>query len=124
MNTKNKLIKKCEQVADLLIGKNEAYGDSALNPAGIFSKLKASEALKIRLDDKLKRIQNVGVSDETEDTLMDCAGYMVLLMIALDNESNNIQERLREEGTTSHTAGDSTEEDTVGEVWFSDSTGT
>ena len=124
MNTKDKLIKKCKQVADLLVQKNEAYGDSALNPAGIFSKLKASEALKIRLDDKLKRIQNVGVSDETEDTLMDCAGYMILLMIALDNESNNIQERLREEGTTSHTAGDSTKEDTVGEVWFSDSTGT
>ncbi len=123
MNTKNKLIKKCEQVANLLIRKNEAYGDSALNPAGIFSKLKASEALKIRLDDKLKRIQNVGVSDETEDTLMDCAGYMILLMIALDNESNDIQERLREEGTTSHTAANGTEEDTVGEVWFSDSTG-
>ena len=105
MNTKDKLIKKCKQVADLLIQKNEAYGDSALNPAGIFSKLKASEALKIRLDDKLKRIQNVGVSDETEDTLMDCAGYMILLMIALDNESNNIQERLRKEGTTSHTSG-------------------
>ena len=124
MNTKDKLIKKCKQVADLLIQKNEAYGDSALNPAGIFSKLKASEALKIRLDDKLKRIQNVGVSDETEDTLMDCAGYMVLLMIALDNESNNIQERLREGSTTSHTSGDSSKEDTVGEVWFSDSTGT
>jgi len=124
MNTKDKLIKKCKQVADLLIQKNEAYGDSALNPAGIFSKLKASEALKIRLDDKLKRIQNVGVSDETEDTLMDCAGYMILLMIALDNESNNIQERLREEGTTSYTAGDSAQEDPVGEVWFSDSTGT
>ena len=124
MSTKDKIIKKCKQVADLLIQKNKAYGDSALNPAGIFSKLKASEALKIRLDDKLKRIQNVGVSDETEDTLMDCAGYMILLMIALDNESNNIQERLREEGTTSYTAGDSTEKDTVGEVWFSDSTGT
>jgi hypothetical protein len=124
MNTKDKLIKKCNELSNLLIKKNEAYGDSALNPAGIFSKLKASEALKIRLDDKLKRIQNVGVSDETEDTLMDCAGYMVLLMIALDNESNNIQERLREEDTTSHTAGDSSEEDTVGEVWFSNRTST
>ena len=124
MNTRDKLIKKCNELSNLLIKKNEAYGDSALNPAGIFSKLKASEALKIRLDDKLKRIQNVGVSDETEDTLMDCAGYMVLLMIALDNESNNIQERLREEDTTSHTAGDSSEEDTVGEVWFSDRTST
>ena len=122
MNTKDKLIKKCNELSNLLIKKNKAYGDSALNPAGIFSKLEASEALKIRLDDKLKRIQNVGVSDETEDTLMDCAGYMVLLMIALDNESNNIQERLREEGTASHTTGDSTKKNPVGEVWFSNRT--
>ena len=124
MNTKDKIKQKCKQIETLLLEKNKAYGDSALNPAGIFSKLKASEAIKIRLDDKLKRIQNVGVSDETEDTLMDCAGYMVLLMIALDNESNNIQERLRKAGTASHTAGDSTKEDPVGEVWFSDKTST
>ena len=86
MNTKDKIKQKCKQIETLLLEKNKAYGDSALNPAGIFSKLKASEAIKIRLDDKLKRIQNVGVNDETEDTLMDCAGYMILLMIAKDNE--------------------------------------
>ena len=92
MNTKDKIKQKCKQIETLLLEKNKAYGDSALNPAGIFSKLKASEAIKIRLDDKLKRIQNVGVNDETEDTLMDCAGYMILLMIAKDNEGNNIQD--------------------------------
>ena len=124
MNTREKLIKKCDELKDLLLEKNDAYGDSALNPVGIFSSLKASEAIKIRLDDKLKRIANVGLNDETEDTLMDCAGYMILLMIANDNESNNIQERLREGGTTPHTAGDSTEQDTVGEVWFSHSSST
>jgi hypothetical protein len=124
MNTKDKLIKKCKQVADLLIQKNEAYGDSALIPANIFSHLSSVEAIKIRIDDKLKRIENKGINDETEDTVMDLAGYLILLMIAKDDESNYIQECLREEGTTSHTAGDSTKEDTVGEVWFSDSTGT
>ena len=124
MNTKEKIKLKCQEIEDLLIQKNDAYGDSALNPVGIFSSLKASEAIRIRLDDKLKRIANVGLNDETEDTLLDCAGYMVLLMIANDNESNNIQERLRKKGTTSYTAGNSTKEDTVGEVWFSDSTGT
>ena len=123
MNTKDKIKLKCQEIEDLLIQKNDAYGDSALNPVGIFSSLKASEAIRIRLDDKLKRIANVGLNDETEDTLLDCAGYMVLLMIAIDNESNNIQERLRKKGTTSYTAGDGTEEDTVWEVWFSDSTG-
>ena len=74
MNTKDKIKLKCQEIEDLLIQKNDAYGDSALNPVGIFSSLKASEAIRIRLDDKLKRIANVGLNDETEDTLMDCAG--------------------------------------------------
>ena len=120
MNTKDKIKLKCQEVEDLLIQKNDAYGDSALNPVGIFSSLKASEAIRIRLDDKLKRIANVGLNDETEDTLMDCAGYMVLLMIANDNESNNIQERLRQGGTTSHTVGDCTISYTRREVSESD----
>ena len=124
MNTKDKIKLKCQEVKDLLIQKNDAYGDSALNPVGIFSSLKASEAIRIRLDDKLKRIANVGLNDETEDTLLDCAGYMVLLMIANDNESNNIQERLREGGTTPHTTSDSAKEDPRGKFWFSDSTST
>ena len=124
MNTKEKIKLKCQEIEDLIIQKNDAYGDSALNPVGIFSSLKASEAIRIRLDDKLKRIANVGLNDETEDTLLDCAGYMILLMIANDNESNNIQERLREGGTTPHTTKHSVEEDTGGQVWFSDSTST
>ena len=124
MNTKDKIKLKCQEIEDLLIQKNDAYGDSALNPVGIFSSLKASEAIRIRLDDKLKRIANVGLNDETEDTLLDCAGYMVLLMIANDNESNNIQERLRQGGTAPHTTSDSTKEDPRGKLWFSDSTST
>ena len=124
MNTKDKIKLKCQEVEDLLIQKNDAYGDSALNPVGIFSSLKASEAIRIRLDDKLKRIANVGLNDETEDTLLDCAGYMVLLMIANDNESNNIQERIRQGSTASHTASDSAKKNTGGQIWFSDSTST
>jgi hypothetical protein len=54
MNTKEKIQFKCAELEDLLIKKNNAYGDSALNPVGIFSSLKASEAIRIRLDDKLK----------------------------------------------------------------------
>ena len=118
MNTKDKLIKKCNDLKDLLLDKNDAYGDSALNPVGIFSRLKATEAIKIRLDDKLKRIANVGVNDETEDTLMDCAGYMILLMIAIDNESNDIQERIREGESSSHNIKNSVTTNSGGEVVF------
>tara|TARA_R100000315_G_C5220424_1_gene132403 strand:- start:607 stop:981 length:375 start_codon:yes stop_codon:yes gene_type:complete len=118
MNTKKKLIRKCNDLKDLLLDKNDAYGDSALNPVGIFSRLKATEAIKIRLDDKLKRIANVGVNDETEDTLMDCAGYMILLMIAIDNESNDIQERIREGESSSHNIKNSVTTNSGGEVVF------
>ena len=41
---------------NLLIKKNEAYGDSVLSPANIFSHLTAVEAIKIRIEDKHKRI--------------------------------------------------------------------
>ena len=119
MNTKDKIKEKCRLLESLLVKKNNAYGDSALEPLGVFSSANASTGIKIRLDDKLKRIANAGLVEDTEDTLIDIAGYIILLMIAKDNESNDIQKRIREESATSHTNKDSLDEDTVGEVWFS-----
>ena len=119
MNTKDKIKEKCQQLEDLLVRKNDAYGNSALEPLGVFSSANASSGIKVRLDDKLKRIANAGIVEDTEDTLTDIAGYIILLMIAKDNESNDIQKRIRERGTASHTNRDSLDEDTVGEVWFS-----
>ena len=119
MSTKDKIKQKCQQLEDLLVKKNSAYGNSALEPLGVFSSANASSGIKIRLDDKLKRIANAGLVEDTEDTLIDIAGYIILLMIAKDNESNDIQKRIREGSTPPHTAAYSAEEDTVGEVWFS-----
>ena len=124
MNTRNSIVEKCKALEELLLKKNDAYGDAALQPLGVFSTLKASDGIKVRLDDKLKRIANVGINDKTEDTLMDCVGYMILLMIAIDNEGNNIQERIRQGSTASHTASDSAKKNTGGQIWFSDSTST
>tara|TARA_X000001382_G_scaffold120220_1_gene101605 strand:+ start:1281 stop:1655 length:375 start_codon:yes stop_codon:yes gene_type:complete len=124
MNTKDKIKEKCRLLEDLLVRKNDAYGDSALEPLGVFSSANASTGIKIRLDDKLKRIANAGLVEDTEDTLTDIAGYIILLMIAKDNEGNDIQKRIRERGTASHTDRDSIDEDTVGEVWFSDQSST
>jgi hypothetical protein len=104
MNTRNSIVEKCKALEELLLKKNDAYGDAALQPLGVFSTLKASDGIKVRLDDKLKRIANVGINDKTEDTLMDCVGYMILLMIAIDNEGNNIQERIREGKPSPHTS--------------------
>jgi hypothetical protein len=83
--------RKLSLIQDMLIQKNRAYGSSALEPLNIFSKGKATNSLCSRIDDKLARIQNVGISDETEDTLFDLVGYLVLLMISIDdNEKKDI----------------------------------
>ena len=60
MNTKDKLRKKCDEVKSLLIDKNEAYGDSAIIPSNIFSKLSSTDGVKASIDDKLKRMHNKG----------------------------------------------------------------
>jgi len=72
------------EVGALLLEKNKAYGDSALSPIRIFSKLEASSAIKVRIDDKLSRIRNVGVTEDTEDSVRDLIGYLVLLLVAIE----------------------------------------
>ncbi len=74
----------CDEVKELLLEKNQKYGDSALNPARIFSKANAVEQILVRIDDKLNRIQKgAGLLANDEDVVMDLIGYLVLLKIAL-----------------------------------------
>ena len=70
-------------ITDLLKEKNKAYGNTALNPTNIFSKLSATEAICARIDDKLARIGNKGINDETEDTVDDLIGYLLLLKMSM-----------------------------------------
>ena len=69
------LLKVTTEITELLILKNKAYGNTALNPTNIFSKLSATEAICARLDDKIARIKNKGINDKTEDTVDDLIGY-------------------------------------------------
>ena len=78
------LDKVVERIVKLLKEKNSAYGDTALNPANIFSKLDSSEAICARIDDKLSRIKNRGIDDKTEDTLDDVIGYLLLLKMSME----------------------------------------
>ena len=103
----------------LLLQKNAKYGDSALQPLNVFSEANAVNGIKVRIDDKLKRIKNAGLVDATEDTLQDLAGYLILLMIAKDNASNDIQERLRQDKPTLHPTTTSIGEDSGWEVEYS-----
>jgi hypothetical protein len=74
------------EITSLLLSKNAAYGDSALTPSNVFSKQPSIEGIKLRIDDKLTRIKNKGITDQTEDTISDLIGYLVLLKIALKEQ--------------------------------------
>jgi hypothetical protein len=71
-----------EEIRDLLIAKNQKYGNSALEPLGVFSQLSAKEGLLVRIDDKLKRIKNGSLEKDDEDVVNDLIGYLILLKIS------------------------------------------
>jgi hypothetical protein len=71
-----------EEIRDLLIAKNHKYGNSALEPLGVFSQLSAKEGLLVRIDDKLKRIKNGSLERDDEDVVNDLIGYLILLKIS------------------------------------------
>lgn len=104
MTTQEKIKQVGQEVIDLLIEKNESYGDSALKPAGIFATGNAVDNLTSRIDDKLMRIKSQGFRGYGEDNVKDLIGYLILLKIALDNESTTLEswqeEVLRREGYT------------------------
>lgn len=84
--TQKKIKEVGKEVIDLLIEKNESYGDSALEPANIFAKGDAVGNLCARIDDKLMRIKTQGFRGYGEDNIKDLIGYLILLKIALQNE--------------------------------------
>jgi hypothetical protein len=71
-----------DEIRELLIAKNQKYGNSALEPLGVFSQLSAKEGLLVRIDDKLKRIKNGSLERDDEDVINDLIGYLILLKIS------------------------------------------
>jgi len=77
------IVNECETIAELLLKKNTTYGNSALDPIGIFSGISAEEQLAVRIDDKLNRIAKGSKYEYVEeDTVLDLIGYLILYRIA------------------------------------------
>lgn len=74
--TAMEISKVCNDLAEFLIEKNKAYGDSALSPVRIFSKASSEEQILVRLDDKLSRLARGHAMGE--DVFKDAMGYLVL----------------------------------------------
>ena len=80
-NTQLAIQEECRRISSMLISKNKSYGNSILDPVRVFSKSNTIEQIKVRIDDKLSRIER-GSEFVGDDTLDDLIGYLVLLSIA------------------------------------------
>jgi hypothetical protein len=65
---------------DFLLEKNKRYGDSALTPTKVFSRLSSANSIEIRLDDKISRILNSGLFKKND--ICDLLGYLSLYCIS------------------------------------------
>lgn len=79
--TQRSIANQCDHLKQTLLEKNRKYGNSALEPVRLFSKADPVEQIRVRIDDKLSRLQSAQI-DDTEDVELDLAGYLVLLKVA------------------------------------------
>lgn len=87
------IIDACHYISQMLVDKNIAYGDSALDPVRIFSKANNIEQLLVRIDDKLSRFAR-GTDYPGDNDIDDLIGYLVLLKIAkMRNDGKEEEER-------------------------------
>lgn len=89
-NSADRITEVLRSMNELLLEKNKRYGDAALTPANIFSKLDSGGSIRVRLDDKIKRIQN---SDELRvNDICDIIGYLTLLLVSMGTKKEDILE--------------------------------
>lgn len=82
----NEIRKMCNDLADFLVEKNKAYGNSAIDPISIFANdVGKLTQIDVRIDDKLSRMSR-GNEYRGEDTIKDLTGYLILRMIAVAME--------------------------------------
>jgi hypothetical protein len=74
------IMAECLALANMLVAKNRAYGNSALDPLRVFSKAAREEQIRVRIDDKLSRLARGQAAGE--DVELDLMGYFVLLRVA------------------------------------------
>lgn len=89
--TANHIRSTLDDLGELLVRKNEYYGDSLNDSTFIFSSEhnKTNLSLRqfgmcVRIDDKLKRIKNSGLTEHTLDSLDDVIGYLVRLKMTFE----------------------------------------
>lgn len=77
----------CDEIKQMLLSKNKAYGNSAISPMRVFSKASPLEQINVRLDDKLSRLAKGQAAGE--DVELDLVGYIVLKRVCVRLRKNS-----------------------------------
>ena len=80
-DSQQKIADVCDEMKNVLLYKNEKYGDSALHPNNVFYKGDSTNSIKIRLDDKIGRVKNC--KETRINDVTDIIGYCVLLLVSM-----------------------------------------
>ena len=88
--TQQKIRNIMDAMKDLLLYKNQKYGDSAINPKKIFYKGDSTNSILIRLDDKLGRVMANPEEKPRVNDVADIIGYCTLLLISMDVTAEDI----------------------------------
>jgi hypothetical protein len=88
--TQGKIKEITDAMKDLLLYKNQMYGDSALKPKGIFYKGDNINSILIRLDDKLSRVKSNKEKNPRVNDVADIIGYCTLLLISMGVTAEDI----------------------------------
>ena len=88
--TQQKIHEIMGAMKDLLLYKNQKYGDSAINPKGIFYKGDSTNSILIRLDDKIGRVMSNTEDKPRVNDVCDIIGYCTLLLISMGVTAEDI----------------------------------
>lgn len=89
--TQKKIVEITDSIKDLLLYKNQKYGDSAINPKKIFYKGDSTNSILIRLDDKLGRVMSNTEEKPRVNDVADIIGYCTLLLISMRVTSEDLK---------------------------------
>ena len=88
--TQQKICEIMGAMKDLLLYKNQKYGDSAINPKKIFYKGDSTNSILIRLDDKIGRVMSNTEDKPRVNDVCDIIGYCTLLLISMNVTAEDI----------------------------------
>lgn len=88
--TQRKIREITEAMKDLLLYKNNKYGDSAISPKKVFYKGDSTNSILIRLDDKIGRIMSNTEDKPRVNDVCDIIGYCTLLLISMGVTAEDI----------------------------------